>query len=280
MASRPSLLLLLCLIPGSLSLERAPVCSTDRCVTDCQNCANGEMVADPEDCHRFYLCDGSGGVLTSQPLECSSGMHFDPVQHQCVDGDSCQNCDRCFFECYDSNTGMVPDRTDCSVYYDCNGDYPGHEQTCSATMPYFDGFKCQEDHTRCCSCHAFCDSHHNNTYIADPIDCRNYYFCRGPGKPFSHGTCDTGEFYDEASGLCSSHVKCDTICPNFVNDDGCIDPYTCEAKGYFPKCPSECTPDYYHCTDTSSTYIEHESCPAGYVFHPLNHVCVTLDQCP
>uniref|UniRef100_A0A0P4X0G8 Chitin-binding type-2 domain-containing protein n=1 Tax=Scylla olivacea TaxID=85551 RepID=A0A0P4X0G8_SCYOL len=274
------LLLLLCLVPGSLSLELSPVCGTDPCVTDCQNCADGEMVADPEDCHRFYICDGNGGIITTQPLECPSGMHFNATQHQCVSGNICKYCDRCFFECYDSITGMVPDPTDCSVYYECNGDYPGKDQTCSATRPYFDGFRCQEEHNRCCSCHAYCDSHHVSTFIPDPTDCRNYYYCMDAGQPAFGGTCDTGEFYDEEVDKCSPHAQCNTICKNFVNDIGCIENFECVAIGFFPKCPSLCTPEYYHCTSYTNTYIDSQSCPKGYDFHPLNHVCVPEDECP
>ncbi|XP_045111777.1 uncharacterized protein LOC123504919 [Portunus trituberculatus] len=281
MASRSALLLLLaCLVHGSLSLQDAPICSTDDCSTNCENCGSGEKVADPVDCHSFYICDGQGGLLITQPLLCPPGTHFDPSQHDCVNGATCENCDRCFFECYDSKTGMVPHSTDCSVYYECNGNYPGHEQTCSATRPYFDGFRCQEHHNRCCSCHANCDSYHLNTLIPDPIDCRSYYFCDGPGKPSYRATCETGEYFDASVNTCSPNTECNTICKNFVNDNGCIDYYTCDSFGYFPKCPSLCQPEYYHCTEISNTYIESERCADDLVFHPMTHVCVKAEDCP
>lgn len=119
-----------------------------------------------------------------------------------------------------------------------------------------------------------------NRLVPDPTDCRRFYFCMDPGMPTTSGSCDPMQFFDSYLRDCSSQASCNTLCKNVVGSGGCIALYTCVEEGFFPKCPSLCKREYYHCTEISDTYIEPDSCPFGYVFHPDDHVCVRNNNCP
>ncbi|KAK8379508.1 hypothetical protein O3P69_019437 [Scylla paramamosain] len=269
-------LLLLMLVPAGLCQN----CTTDPCVKDCTGCGPGQFIADPEDCHRYYVCDGNGNLQFNDPLYCEHGEVFDITIRECQSGAQCNVCQRkCYYQCAQSPNNLISYFYDCGSYYECDSaGIPGPVQNCPADKPFFDGIDCQADERRCCHCHPYCYDGDQGKYVADPKDCRNYYACFTQGIPSGQGHCSPGEFFE--TDACSSHATCNTICKNVIDYDGCIDPYTCLETGYFPKCPSKCVPQYYFCPQVSNTYVEAEECPVGYDFHPDLHVCVRTEDCP
>lgn len=257
----------------------AAACTTDPCDSSCQDCGSNQWVADPENCLRYYICDGLGNHKYTTPAECPIGETYDATSHACSGTASCTDCPRCFYDCQTSTTGKVSDQSDCNLYAECSGTTPGSYVPCPQSTPYFDGYTCQAEVSRCCNCHPYCPPG-DSSLVADPIDCRRFHQCDGSGGIAFSSTCSSGQYFDAILHGCSPNVACYSQCENVVGADGCIDLYTCTEKGYFPKCPALCDEEYYYCSEISSTYADPESCPVGYVFHPYDHVCIVTFNCP
>lgn len=250
---------------------------------DCLGCDPYEKAPDPSDCHSYYLCDGSDGNYDTTFL-CPNGDVFDGSTRGCSSTATCNDCpSSCAYQCAQGIPGTVFP-TDCSKYFECdsNGDATGKIVSCDASNPYFDGIACQGDESRCCHCQPYCYSSDVGHLIENPQDCRMYYGCTAPGTTDIFNYCSDGQYFDVGEQKCSSTVSCNTqeACRNVVDSDGCIDPYTCLSSGYFPKCPKQCTSEYYYCSGATGAFVGVSSCDTGKVFHPDTHTCVSEDQCP
>ena len=216
----------------------------------------------PLDCYSYYLCD-STVLFTPDPILCPDGDVFDNTKKKCVpdDGKCTPSCDKpgggaCFYSCGTNAAGFkVADPFDCGTFYTCTADtsggggnpIPGPAETCTADKPYFDGKECGVDESACCHCHPYCYTEDMNKMVEDPTDCRMYFLCTAADEvPTFQGACGKGEYFDLHAQKCSSTAPCVTLCRNVVDQDGCIDPYTCQEKGYFPKCKTQCLRDFYH----------------------------------
>ncbi|KAG0727308.1 hypothetical protein GWK47_034924 [Chionoecetes opilio] len=229
------LLLLLFIIPAALGQA---VCGTDACITDCTACNDNEMVADPSDCRRYFMCDGKDNTKYPLPFDCPDGEIFDATQHKCDPDVTCSPCPRCYYDCATSTTGFISSPTDCNEYSVCSGSNAEPTMRCPAAMPHFDGHACQTDASRCCHCQPYCYPGQENTLIIDPIDCRKFHPCTAAGPPTGSGTCSAGQHFDESLHDCSHNAPCNTQCTNQVGTDGCIELFTCLEVGNFAKCPS------------------------------------------
>ncbi len=170
----------------------------------------------------------------------------------------------------------------CHYYYQCHEDGSVTNAACDAATPFFDGQQCQTDETRCCHCHAYCPATASvGDLVPDPRDCRRWYLCTEPGAvPTYVGTCEDGTYYDSLLQECFALAPCVTQCTNVVGADGCIEPFTCLTTGYFARCPGQCTPYYYHCTEATGEYQDVQSCPELTLFDPDTHTCVPYAECP
>lgn len=255
-------------------------CTTNHCEKNCADCASGDFIGDPEDCHRYYVCDGAGDLLFDDPLYCDHDYVFNIDTRKCEADAKCEPCQpECHYDCIYSTNGKVSYFYGCGSYFECDSSHiPGPAKSCPPYSPFFDGVECQSDERRCCHCHPYCYTGDAGKKVPDPKDCRNFYACAAEGIPVGLGHCPPGEYFE--NGDCSPHAICSTMCKNVVGLDGCIDPYSCVATGYFPKCPKQCVSQYYFCSQVSDAYVEAEECPEGFVFHPDTHVCVRKDDCP
>ena len=257
---------------------------------NCKGCDADKYtnIPNPFDCVSYYVCHGDGVLGFPFAFPCPDGEHFNINTSECSAEVKCNLvCNRpgsgsCLYSCGGSASDThLADPYDCRIYYKCTNNIIGPAQTCSTSNPYFDGSSCQSDESKCCHCQPYCYSWDIDHMIADPKDCRKYYACmeEGPPNPQFSGEC-TNENFDPHSQTCSETAPCITPCKNVVDDTGCIDPFTCEAKGEFAKCPSNCTREYYNCAEITGDYIESELCPVGFDFHPDDHVCVISYTCP
>ncbi|XP_071542477.1 peritrophin-44-like [Panulirus ornatus] len=239
------------------------------------------MVPDPQDCQQFYYC--VGGTQSPDPLHCPDGEMFDEVAGHCVEGSCSDSGSSCLYEC-SATTGFskVADRYDCTVYSECtSGVQTSDLIPCPAGLPFFDGVKCQEKESKCCSCKPYCSSRDHMRSVIDMKDCKTHYFCAEDNVIPQHpGHCPSGNF-DILSGKCSETAPCVTLCHNVVEADGCIDIFTCKKSGYFAKCKERCDSRYYHCTNADvGTVITPDECQPDQFFHPDTLTCQTCSKCP
>ncbi|XP_045111806.1 peritrophin-48-like [Portunus trituberculatus] len=262
-------------------------CTADPAIT-CAGCGEGATVSDPFDCTSFYVCDGEGDYLYLDPLPCPDGYIFDEIERGCIIGGRCSfNCGKpgkggnCLYSCEANYGRKISDPFDCSVYHQCTGTEPGPAITCPADAPYFNGEKCDVDESLCCHCRPYCYADDAGKYVEDPTDCRKYFECvRNHEIPKYGGECKDGEHFDLHAKQCSSTAPCMTLCRNVVDGDGCIDSYTCQEIGYFPKCKTQCLREYYHCVEVSDDYATPERCPNNLVFNPDTLTCIKNETCP
>ncbi|XP_063853390.1 uncharacterized protein LOC135096082 [Scylla paramamosain] len=251
-----------------------------KCEVDCAGITDGVNVENPKDCHQYYICIGGSAL---GPLDCPDGEYFDASTGDCVTNgpEECTpTCGgaggTCTYEC-GTNAVYKADRYDCSTYYDCAS---GAVMHCGQETPFFNGETCQTEEKFCCHCNPYCYTGDENKKVLDPTDCTKYYLCLEANKvPEYSGSCSSGNF-DPFLHECSLTAPCFTFCTNVVKPDGCIDTFTCQEVGYFPRCVDKCTQEYYHCSagDIGSV-VAADTCPGETVFDPNESSCVKLSQC-
>ncbi|XP_045111913.1 uncharacterized protein LOC123504986 isoform X1 [Portunus trituberculatus] len=261
-------------------------CGNDPAIL-CAGCDAVTKVPNPEDCYSYYMCDSDGVFLFDDPLPCPDGQVFDTTACKLDDGTCTTICPNtggdggCFYTCEWYVDRMISDPFDCSVYHQCRGTDPGPAMTCPADAPYFDGEKCGVDESACCHCHPYCYPGEVGKKVEDPTDCRKFFYCLEPDEiPVIPGECRDGEHFDMHAGECSSTAPCMTLCRNVVDENGCIDPYTCQETGFFPKCKTQCLREYYHCVDVNDDYAPTETCSDDLVFNPDTLQCTKTESCP
>lgn len=179
-----------------------------------------QPIADPQDCHRFYLC-ASAVEISDTSFPCYEGLMYDYVEKICKDEmdvtlQCAPACDICSFTCTDSFFLKAADGEQCSVYRTC--DIEGSVldiEFCTSPTPYFDGVQCQADITECCTCRPDECLVGDLSKIPDKRNCTNYYVCAQPGVPDErfHAHCEIGIF-DELTRECSDDgtATCNNPC--------------------------------------------------------------------
>nr|XP_045600226.1 peritrophin-48-like [Procambarus clarkii] len=187
---------------------------------DCSDHDAGVKIPDPTNCNRYYICLANGHP-SDAVFVCPEGQKFDTNTSACVDSAGTYTCGVCPPACKYScgnNTDIfaIADPTDCKKYFLC-GVLPtpvALECDPSTTDLYFNGEECQSDQSECCdSCAVYCDTAF--TEIADPTNCKNYYFCSAAGyypEADDLHTCPEGENYSSADGTCSASAECVQPC--------------------------------------------------------------------
>lgn len=151
-------------------------------------------------------------------FSCPNGEKFDAVLLECspdFGNITCGTCEpSCVFDCPYGEIVFVASHFNCSEYILCGmGDQD--PITCPPDEPYFDGTQCQVDDEACCDlCVVYCKSAF--TEIADPSDCRAFYYCTDdnyfPGDSDRY-FCDDGELFHK--GRCvvdDGLVECEEPC--------------------------------------------------------------------
>ncbi|XP_045111974.1 peritrophin-48-like isoform X2 [Portunus trituberculatus] len=262
----------------------------DDAATLCAGCTNGvALVPNPFDCSSYYVCKDETTFITDDSLLCPDGDIFDENELACKpDGNCSFNCEQpgdggdCLYTCEGNPGGKIADPFDCSMYHQCTGTEPGPATTCPADTPYFDGEKCGVDESACCHCRPYCYSGDDaGSYVEDPTDCRKFFLCLAENEiPTIQSACRDGEHFDLHTRQCSSTAPCVTLCRNLVDENGCIDPYTCQEAGFFSKCKTQCLREYYHCEEVSDDYAPTETCSDDLVFNPDTVQCIESESCP
>lgn len=256
--------------------------NTDYCKVDCTGCSDvWSKIPDPSNCRRYYVCEREK-LFSEMPFECPFGRVFHPDRKACILGyfcnSPCKHIAQCHYSCQPGTQYyLTASSYDCSIYHVCDGvtTKPVATRKCDVHIPYFNGVLCQTNVTECCDCQPHCSADDLGKAVQDPLDCRRYFECMVIGRPVFPLTCDPGTHFVPETGQCSPLAPCITVCPNKVGVDGCIEPFSCFYKGYFPKCVTHCSPYYYHCPYDDGRYAKEFSCLPRYVFHQSLQGCVS-----
>lgn len=188
----------------------------------CQDCSGyndtfggTQPIADPSDCHRFYLC-ASQTEISDTSFPCFDDLMYDYIDEVCKEPDDptlecAPPCEQCTLSCFYSYFGKAADDTNCDVYYECDeAGVPIDVIFCEESAPYFDGLTCQTDISKCCTCGPDACLEGDLTEIPDKRNCTNYYVCAAPGIPDErfHVHCESGNF-DVEQQACVEGADCD-----------------------------------------------------------------------
>lgn len=253
-------------------------CEMESCIV------RGDLIPDPFNCTNYYICDEH--LLPSQyPNSCPMGNLFDVSSSNCQPSNvaTCTPpCEPCTFDCDNSGLGKASHRDDCSKYYQCDSADPTVPVSCDPSTPYFDGYKCQTDASKCCNCKPICKVLDviNFSYLPDYSNCTCYYQCGTDDSnsfPSHHGCCSVGNF-DPSTTLCSEDAPCDQLC----RTKDCNEEFICQDYGYFPVCHMNCDPRFFDCMEFGAVGKPAKMywCNQGLVFNPETEHCVSPDQCP
>ena len=255
------------------------------CQVDCHHYGSGlgNLADDPFHCDMYYVCFGWND-WSKISFSCPEGEKFDTTTKTCMkEGYTCSDpCQKCSYECNNPVMGQAALFYNCSVFMECSGN-SGTVAACPPDSPYFDGNVCQDDFSKCCSCKPECSKNdaQNHLMIPDYSNCTNFYLCVASGIPdeTSHGHCPSGNF-DPNLGSCSNSAPCNTLCTNGPPVDSCVDEWVCEKKGYFPRCPEKCDPDYFECSRDDIGNKGHlRTCSHDQVMDPIAMMCVPPENC-
>ncbi|XP_042220393.1 uncharacterized protein LOC121865135 isoform X1 [Homarus americanus] len=194
----------------------------DPCTPDCSNMDPQDMVEDPNDCHRYYICLQEGHP-SDHSIPCPAEHRFTSTYGDCVPDDGCTpSCTTpvstttsraCHYTC-NSEGDLLTDPFDCNSYYLCHADGQSGPYICPEDRPYFNGQFCVENIESCCRdpCVVFC--YPNNIQIPDPLDCRRFYICVEEGSPYEdhHYDCKPGMVMDPGVGVCVAGNYCQPQC--------------------------------------------------------------------
>lgn len=192
---------------------------------DCNDAsAAGKQVTDPDDCTKFFICTAEG-QQTADSYACAdydpTFACFDPAKKVCdVAGTGCDaaclvTVPTCQTECKLS-LDIIADITDCSRHFLCLADGADSgtiELYCPADRPYFNGEKCTNDKSACCSCQPeTCAT--AGDLIADPEDCHSFFTCVDlGGTPTPVGPIPCGGSGSFINGACdSATTECENAC--------------------------------------------------------------------
>ena len=156
---------------------------------------------------------------TDISFECPAGEKFDKNAKKCKADDGTVVCGLCQAQCrYDCmmGQGFAAVRGVCSEYFFCAMDIPVKIYCNDPSKPYFDGSLCVADPEACCDpCEVYCEMAY--TEIADPYDCRSFYYCSEVGFPLESDryACPEGETYSNATYSCvpDDQTDCYQPCP-------------------------------------------------------------------
>ncbi|KAK8379250.1 hypothetical protein O3P69_019237 [Scylla paramamosain] len=195
------------------------------CLPDCNGKEFGDQVTDPLECHNYYLCFGNN-VVSDHSVPCENGTYFNETEGGCIaETDSCTNaCGGgsgglgCKLTCNRTSSGeleLISD-IDCSKYYICLAGGVSQPIVCPSDHPYFDGAKCGDDPSSCCTriCEPYCPG--PSAIVPDPKDCKRFYFCSEEGTPDEDFAfkCPDGKNFNLQLGECTSDAECVIICSN------------------------------------------------------------------
>ncbi|XP_069178529.1 uncharacterized protein [Procambarus clarkii] len=129
---------------GETCVKDNTVCCGDLCNAYCQ--AGIAEIADPYDCHKFYMCPEAGPAEEKYHFTCPSGGTFDVAVGQCVVGAPCNilcsggGTDPPSPDCQESMTctavGLFPMCTTCyQQYFNCHTvGQPATVETCTGSL--------------------------------------------------------------------------------------------------------------------------------------------------
>uniref|UniRef100_A0A0P4WZ80 Chitin-binding type-2 domain-containing protein n=1 Tax=Scylla olivacea TaxID=85551 RepID=A0A0P4WZ80_SCYOL len=200
----------------------------------------------------------------------------------------------CTLTCNGTSSGeleLISD-IDCSKYYICLAGGVSPPIVCPSDHPYFNGVKCGDDPSSCCTriCEPYCPG--PKAVIPDPKDCKRFYYCSEEGTPDENFAfkCPDGKNFNLQLGECTSDAECVIICSNnsssattlpdkttTSSSSTCTDSLTCPGKGYFPACPY-CDPRYLAC-GSAGEQATLSMCPGELLFHPTLYICVQPENC-
>lgn len=205
------------------SLAQRPLCAVD-----CSHYGSvlGNLADDPFDCRRYYVCT-SPSTYDGKPVGCPDGEEFDTTTKKCMDpslpGFKCTPpCEKCTFGCVQNVMHKSANRMYGLEYYECDehGNIAATIQ-CDTNAPYFDGFECQTDIHRTCSCRPPQCSHEdvlNKELRPDYFNCTNFYHCNFEGLPDETclDRCHPGTIFSRVNHKCDSKAECSAPCADYA----------------------------------------------------------------
>lgn len=186
------------------------------CVVNCTGYVDTPIdVADPMDCHKYYICT-SADTYFEEPFSCPLGENFDRETRSCqpkADVVCNFDCEACTFDCATHIFGNAANPSHCSVYYECDDAGTISKVLECGTGSYYDGFSCQSDMSRCCTCKPPACAAADYTKVADLADCHGYYVCFAVRIPDerAHDVCDN-KVFNPVLGECEAGAACVEPC--------------------------------------------------------------------
>ncbi|KAH8379333.1 hypothetical protein KR009_004224 [Drosophila setifemur] len=266
---------------GSCGFANKTVCATSA-VSTCTAAASPMVVADPNNCNQYCVCDGKG---TLQYGSCGTDGVYAANNQTCVWGPTCPQSTICQFMLNDIYVG---DPDNCGQYLQCLNGY-GYAGSCASGKTYNlqNGFcqstnQCLEDGssgsttdgeftvgqvstTICGSGYDTAETLDDVTYkfVSDGTTCYGFYYCEDAESNGIWNSCATGTHFNPKLGKCVSPAT--YACP--YNRCGNVN------AAFMTKLATNCE-SYWLCSKTSTT----GTCPTGNQFYDEVHdICTSTN---
>ncbi|XP_064100301.1 uncharacterized protein LOC135211120 [Macrobrachium nipponense] len=283
----------------------SPTVTPDPCLPSCQTL--NSVIPDPSDCHFYYYCTLSNGMLTPVRMKCPTGRPIFNINYL-----TCSSNIPCVASCkklqphIPNPSSQIISLTSSITYCPYAGYFASSERCISSyDYCYHQGDKILKTRKQCpkglvfnpISTYPYCVSPHDCPYDPQKYGpTANATYCRHPGR------------FPKCRDCCSDFIQCqpapqDTYRPVIVQCSGGLvfntDPIypvclrkadcptgsqiirECEVQGNYPSCPlGNCCRNYNHCTHDGR--LQQRTCPYPFVFnnHPSYPYCILAWNCP
>nr|XP_053632545.1 uncharacterized protein LOC128688646 [Cherax quadricarinatus] len=233
----------------------------DSCLPDCNGKDPLDMVSDPMNCTKYYVCTAKGIVNQDYHFTCPRGNVFNYRLGRCIPDAPC----------------VTPCSTSIPAHVN-----PSATTTASKALPSTQPSpKYKATPTTDCTNSIICTE---IGYVAKCHSCKqDYYKCTAVNTEGIVQTCP-GELVfnpDPSYRYCILLADCPTVKPvTTTTPNDCITSLVCTAVGNFPRCKS-CQQEYFHCTTVGAAGIVRQ-CAENLVFNTVSAFpyCVLPNDCP
>lgn len=249
----------------------------------CAYLASG-YIANPDDCQSYGYCNNGELVGTKK---CADGFLFDTKLGYCNYAANVKCSSKLASTCSNIDSPLyVADPDDCSQACYCNGNGKYSCVKCPQSQYFNPNTRaCVWSKDYSCPADSICRLVVDNSFVADPIICGNYFSCYG-GSGLST-QCDSGYWFNAKTGNCENVNICEgsavTPAPgvgpgvqnNLPSSKAACSAYVPQPEGqsYFVSDGETCM-GYYVCDDATGPGTWHK-CPMGSHFSQADQKCVT-----
>ncbi|XP_017071641.1 peritrophin-48 [Drosophila eugracilis] len=269
-----TLQVLLLVLMAHLSTQTMFLNSTDDV---CRLFKDGTKLRKAGTCNEWITCND---FKSSESESCSgTEQYFSLSKAKCYKSYDDSYCDTTKI-CKGASTGYIGDTINCANWYYCDSDNVLGKGACTLGM-YFDQTKQQcvyPKDTVCTATYEMCDIVPQDVPFLDENNCNMYFKCSSKNALVSY-TCESGKYYNVATGTCVD--KKEVVCNKHPLPEDACGTKKLALRNKFVADGATCR-GYYYCRDLGSGIPDpdpiYQQCSENYFFNVERQGCMPRES--